>query len=725
MTRSIFHGTIARRGAPALALLAAVAFGTTAAAAQSASIAGTVSDAATGQPVGGAIVLLANTPLSATTDSHGRFVIIGLAAGEYTLRVNAMGFSADSVLGIVLQGGERRDVVLTLDRIALRLQEVVVTASRTAERSDEAVASIAALPKREIIQRNVSKIDKALIFVPGVTLNSGSQLDIRGATGMARGIGSRVLVMFDGHPILTGNGGEIDFSTIPMLDLDRSEIVKGAYSAVYGSNALGGVVNLLTTPIDSTPQTVLRAHAAAYIYQQQYDWSDSRQGAIGLNLQHSRMLGNVGTRVALGYEGTNGFSENGESTRLLGRLKLTSDAKSAAPWDLYSVFVRERAGEFFTWRSADEPYLVPPAESGDHTITYTLLTGATVTPIAGVTTLFRVSPYFNFNRSENYWSDNDDSHNAYKPGFSSHFSWYTGRHAVTLGADGAHTWVQADFLGDPKILDLATFVQDELKLTETLKASLGVRLDHHKADAGDPEWAVSPKAGIALRVAPRATIRASMGAGYRAPSAIEQFVESQQSGFRVVPNPELRGEHAWSGEVGTTVTLLNRVRVDAAVFGSSFRDLIGPAPAPGQPFVFQFQNVSRARLVGVDIGISAHLVPDRLEAQTGYMFLESEDLDSHKPLPYRSRHNLTGTISAFQGLAAVDLRYRSRVEEVLAYPLDPRKDITIVDLRFGYQLLNVLWQFKVENVFNQFFVDVQERNPGAPRTIGITAVHGM
>ncbi len=714
-----------RKGTAILALVSALALGTSAATAQTAAIVGLVRDAATGQPVDGAMVMLANTPLSASSDTHGRFVIPGLSAGEYLLRINAIGYSPDSVPVSSLREGEERDVVLELERVALRLQEVVITASRTAERSEEAIASVAALPKREIIQRNVTKIDRALLYVPGVTLNSGNQLDIRGATGMARGIGSRVLVLLDGHPILTGSGGEIDFGTIPMMDLDRSEIVKGAYSAVYGSNALGGVVNLLTTPIDSTPKTVLRAHAAAYNYQRQYDWSDSRQGAIGLNLQHSRVLGTVGTRVALGYEGTNGFSENGESTRLLGRLKLTSDAKSAAPWDLYGVFVRERAGEFFTWRSADEPYLVSPSESGSYTITYTLLSGATVTPIAGVTTLLKLSPYFNLNRNENYFSDNDDWHNAFKPGFSSHFSWYAGKHALTFGADGAHTWVHSNFLGSPTVLDAAAFVQDEWKLNQILKASIGVRLDHHKASGGDAEWAVSPKAGIALRVAPRATIRASVGAGYRAPSAIEQFVSAQQFGFRVIPNPELLGEHAWSGEIGTSVTVLNRVRVDAAVFGSSFRDLIGPAPAPEQPFVFQFRNVSRAQLVGVDVGMNAHIIPDKLEAQTGYMLIESQDLDARKPLPYRSRHNLTGTITAFRGLAAVDVRYRSRVEEVLAYPLDPRADVTVVDLRFGYQLLNVLWQLKVENVFNQFFVDVQERNPGAPRTIGITAVRGM
>ena len=709
-----------------LAVSIALVIGAASASAQTASIVGMVRDLETGRPLDGATVILRDTPLHATTDAQGQFTIGGLTAGRYTLQVTAIGFAGDSLTTIFLAEGQRHAVTLTLGRVALRLQEVVVTGSRAVERSDQAVASIAALTSENILQRNVITTNQALTYVPGVTFNGSNQMDIRGAAGLSRGIGSRVLMLLDGHPILTGDGAEIDFGTIPLLDLDRIEIVKGAYSSVYGSNALGGVVNLLTTPIEREPHTVLRGHIGTYNYQQQYKWSDGRQGAFGLGMQHSRRLGAVGGRIALGYEGTNGFSENGESSRWLGRVKLTSSSARGVPWDLYGVVVRERAGETFVWRSQDEPYLVPQAEAGNYTMAYTALTGGSVTPLATRTTLIRVSPYVNFHRIQNRFNDNNDWHNAFKPGLLAQLSWYGGgRHALTIGIDGAQTWVRSNFLGQPTILDLAAFAQDEIRISETLKASLGVRVDHHRASSGDAEVVVSPKVGLAVRVGPRATVRASIGAGYRAPSAIEQFVSSRQFGFEVIPNLALRGEHAWSGEVGTTVTVLNRVRLDAALFGSAYRDLIGPAPAPGQPFVFQFQNVSRARVAGLDVGVSAYVVPDKLELQTTYLLLHTEDRDTGRSLPYRSQHNLTGTITAFQGLAAVDVRYRSRVNEVLVYPLDPRSNVTIVDLRLGYRALNLLWQLKVANVFNQFYVDVQERNPGAPRTIQITAVHGL
>jgi len=231
--------------------------------------------------------------------------------------------------------------------------------------------------------------------------------------------------------------------------------------------------------------------------------------------------------------------------------------------------------------------------------------------------------------------------------------------------------------------------------------------------------------GAALRVASAATVRASIGGGYRAPSAIEQFVSSQQFGFQVVPNLALTGERAWSGEVGTTMTLAHRLRLDAAGFASYYADLISPAPAPGQPFVFQFQNVARARVTGADIGLTAQLVSRLLDLEASYLFLDTEDRDTGDPLPYRSRHNFTGSLQLLQGLAGVDVRYRSRVENVLAFPLDNRSATMVLDLRLGYRVLNVLWQAKVANLFNRFYVDVQERNPGAPRSFTLTAVYGL
>jgi len=709
------------------ALLAAVlTLAPGALAAQTGVLSGTVRDAASREALAGAIVVLRGTPLAAVTDHAGRFTFRELAARRYVLFGTAIGYAGDSLPLGALVDGERRDVTLLLEVVPLLLEEMIVTAGRGVERSDEAAASVAVLSSRELVDRNVNTVDKALAFVPGVTFNGEEMLDIRGSAGFARGIGSRVLLMLDGHPILSGDGAELDFRSLPLLDLDRAEVVKGAYSAVYGSNALGGVVNLVTAPVELTPATAVRVHGDLYDFRTEHDWSGERQQAFGVGVQHSRRLGPVGARLFVGHEASDGFTENGEYRRWLGRVKLGGAPGSRHPWDAYAVFAHERSGEAFLWRSAAEPYRVPESEAGNHTVGYKLLAGAAVTPHARATTLVRLSPYLNVNSLENFFQDNGDWHRAVKPGLAAEFAWHGNPgHALQVGVDGAYTWVTSNYIGSPRIVDLAAFSQDEVQVSRALKGTFGVRLDYHTTDLTAREWSLSPKLGLALRLAPGATLRASIGRGYRAPTAIEQFVSSRQFGFEVIPNLGLTGEHAWSGEVGTSVTVARRLRVDAGAFASLYSDLISPGPTPGQPFVFQFQNVARARVAGVDVGMNAELLPRAVELQATYLVLATEDRDTGQPLPYRARHNVTGTLTVLGGLAGMDVRYRTRVENVLAFPLDERTDVTLVDLRVGYRLLSVLWQARVANLFNRFYVDVQERNPGAPRSFTLTAVYGL
>ena len=110
-----------------------------------------------------------------------------------------------------------------------------------------------------------------------------------------------------------------------------------------------------------------------------------------------------------------------------------------------------------------------------------------------------------------------------------------------------------------------------------------------------------------------------------------------------------------------------------------------------------------------------HGVGKVIDIEANYLFLDSEDLETGKALPYRSQHNVTGTVTAMRGLAAVDLRYRSRVEEVIGYPLDPRSSIFTLDLRGAYQAFGLTFLAGIRNLFNTFYTDVQERTPGAPR----------
>jgi iron complex outermembrane receptor protein len=656
-------------------------------------------------------------------DGAGRFRIRGLAPGSYALRAAAVGYASDSATVGPLAVGDAREIVVRLRRLPIDLPGVVVTANRTPTEIGTVPISVAVVTREEIALRSPARLEQILALIPGVTFNGEDQMDIRGASGIARGVGSRVLMLLDGHPVLSPDGGEIEFEALPLLDLEQVEVVKTAHSSVYGSNALGGVANLVTSPIDDRSATRIRASFSTFQVQDRYRFTTETLSEQGVGLQHSRQLGSVGTRLFIGRETGDGFSQNGESDRWLVRAKASSAPSAAHPWDAYAMYSYHRDGEFFVWRDGGHPYEVQPEFFGDQDRYEMVLTGATLAPVATSTVVLRLSPYLNHNASRNDYADNQDFHRATKPGLAAHLSLQAGaRHALAVGGEGSYTWITSSFFGEPGLADAAVFAQDEIALSGTLSGTVGGRLDYHDATDGKAEVSVNPKIGLVFRPSERLSARFSTGRGYRAPSAIEQFVSTTQFGYRVVPNPGLRGESVWSTEIGVVASPAGVVHVDAAVFHNEFHDLIGPAPAPDQFLVFQFQNVTRARITGADVTVRTGLPSGLLAAQVSYMFLDSEDKSTGKALPYRSRHNVTGTVSGFQGLVGVDIRYRSRVEEVLVYPLDARDAITVADLRLAYGVRAFTFFGRISNLFNTFYTDVQERNPGAPRNLSISVV---
>jgi outer membrane receptor protein involved in Fe transport len=275
---------------------------------------------------------------------------------------------------------------------------------------------------------------------------------------------------------------------------------------------------------------------------------------------------------------------------------------------------------------------------------------------------------------------------------------------------------------DPSILDLGVYGQDEFRISERFRGVAGLRLDYHGATSAESDFVPSPRLGVVYLPSDLVSLRASVSRGYRSPSAAEQYTETTQFGFRVVPNLALRGERAWSAEIGTTSWIGDWFRVDAAIFYNLFDDLIEPSPLSGQFFTFQFQNVAQARVAGLDAGIQVGLLNDMLGLKANYLYLNTEDEATGEPLPYRSPNNVTITVSGFRDLVAVDYVFRSEVEQVLAYPLDPRGPVSVFDVRLTYQIGSWVVMGKVSNLFQAEYVDIQERNPGASRLFRLTVM---
>src|SRR5204862_5163960 len=140
---------------------------------------------------------------------------------------------------------------------------VVGTAAKRSQLLDQAITSVTVVSDTELARRAVNTVDEAVDKAPGVQCLYG-QVNIRGSTGYVQGLGSRVLMLVDGVPANQGDRGGINWDLVPLEDVQRVEIVKGAGSSLYGSAALGGVVNVITRDIAPGFHARVRATGGSY-----------------------------------------------------------------------------------------------------------------------------------------------------------------------------------------------------------------------------------------------------------------------------------------------------------------------------------------------------------------------------------------------------------------------------------------------------------------------------
>ena len=700
---------------------------------QQGSIRGTITDE-NGEPLIGANVVVKSTVLGAATNLAGEFAINGLKPGEYSLRISMIGYKTVHI-DVPVTAGKSQTIAVELAENPLQTEEIVITAGKRAQSLEEVPVSISVMSSAQIKQRTLHRLDDALRYIPGVNMTESS-INIRGSSGYSRALGSRVQVLVDGVPMLSGDAQEIKYDVVPMFAIDRIEVLKGSGSALYGSTALGGVINVITkVPREST--YAIRAYSGFYDspYHEEWKWwGDSPRYFNGLDLQHGNALGDLSYLVGIGTRNNQAYRLNDDSFRWNANGKTTWKMGEGRSLSLSSNYASDERGNWVFWKSQDDA-LVPPDGTD--------LTETVISTKFQVSAEYRevLSDRFTYLGRVAYYNtgvdlESDTSDFRFRPNdrvqstANSYMLQLQGIYALTdddiltFGVDGTYNDVDALSYGKRFDYNTAIYAQNDLKIAEDWNISAGLRLDYTNVEGEFDDSQVNPRLGVSYTPWEGGILRSSFGLGFRSPSIAERYTSASAGPVRTKPNPDLEPEKSISYEAGIKQTLPFPMVLDLAVFYNEYENLVEPSFDETDQRII-FQNITSAKISGIEASLTGVFFDDFLTLSFGYTYMDpvntTED-ENGEPLntilKYRPKQLFyaNGMLQKYGFTLGVDFRYISEVEnidqELLFYVVDAgeRVPVYVTDVRLSYDFtrnaLPLRATLQTKNAFQYNYVEV-------------------
>jgi iron complex outermembrane receptor protein len=693
-----------------------------------------------GDPLPGANIMIPGTAKGASTNLDGDYAIPGLSPGTYEFKVSMMGYESTA-----------QDVTVVNDqKVSFKLlpkafvsQPVIVTASRTEQRLQDSPVSTTVIESEQLAERNYMTVDEAIRFVGGVTM-SDDQVSIRNSTGYAKGVGARVLLMVDGIPLLAGDTGEIKWDAIPIGQIEQMEVVKSAGGALYGSNAMGGMINFITKKPDKAAGYKISSEFGVWdkpAYEA-WEWSDKTRIFQRVGIEHTRKIGDVGIVLNLEEKTDDSYRQADNYTRGQFFSKVNWDLKQARRLNFMLNIAYEDRGTGLVWRGQSAALEVDSSALDDRV--YSQKTQFNVIydgSSNGGKRYWNVKGYTNYYYYDSFISDGSANRDRLFSGSlrSGVDGQYTivpfDGHRFTTGVEVNNSIIDANIFGKRSAMGGAIYAQDEISAFQPLIATLGMRGDilhvFPKDDyLGETYGQLNPKLGLVYHVSENVAVRSNVGTGFRMPTMAELFSELRAAGLvSVQPNPYLKAEQAYSAEAGIN-WFKNRQSVDFAIFNNWYTNMIEPTPT-GVGNQVQFMNIADARIFGIEVGLTWNMgnatkwvfndrvvnLLSRANFNTSYMFTnpvnvtESDLKGETVKLPYRPEHTFMATASIDywkHGNFIIEGRYSSATEFSL-YPGDESVDQRVINLTNKFYYKSLTMQLKVSNLLNWNYVEI-ERN---------------
>ena len=632
---------------------------------------GHVTSASTGEHIPYVTIQVKGTTVGTLTDASGHFKLANIPLGKQTVQVKLLGYKTLEK-EFVFEQGKGMKFYPELETDALNLEQVVVTGTRTKHYIKNVPIRTEVITKESIRNKNALNLFQTLENISGIRVENQCQACNFTMVRM-QGLGAEhTQVLLDGQPLYSGLAGVYGLQQMTTLNVDRVEVVKGAGSALYGSSAVAGAINIVTSEPSFTPNTKVDLQLGNYNTNVLSILSTMRneKGNIGLNIYAQRKAEGIIDNTAEGLTSKEVKKKDGISDRVASKLNNLGFALY-----IHKPFFTDdklviRGKTLFESREGgiiENDYYKNPFTDGTENIeTNRYEAELSYQKKFGRNNELNFSTaYVNHNReatNDSYLNDYMDTHSGDTPNLldmrpyialentltsALTFTSKMGKHNFLAGAQayitdynesGMYVVVDTESsylgtsyksVGKKFAREIGVFLQDEWDITDKLTVVPGVRFDYHRSgekytsnekvfDSEFPETSFkqssfNPRIAMKYNLLPDVTLRANVGTGFRAPYGFSEDLHLCSGSPRVWKSSKLKPETSISYNFSADY-YGKLIRASANIFRTDLKNKIdfadAGAVAKGLGYDYEWSNIGNAFVQGVELSLIAMLHHD-------------------------------------------------------------------------------------------------------------------
>jgi outer membrane receptor protein involved in Fe transport len=705
---------------------------------------GRISDAESHEGLLGVNVQLAEALRGTATDADGRYHLHLPDMGTWTVRVTHVGYRA--IEQKVTAAADSVELNFALASDPLQAEEVVVTSEARESTARLSTTRVEVVDQNTVEQRSPGTLDRVLDAVPGVEAHRTggsivSNLSIRGSSDMlGGGVGNRTLLLVDGKPAIISDTEGASWWLYPDDVIERVEVVKGAYSALYGSNAMGGVVNLITRTPSHREYT--RLHTTYGLYERPPAWmryTERLNALSSLSFSHSNSIGRWGYFASATRRASDGFRESSAYENISAFSKIKYDYSPTRTFTFSTLYLTGENEYPHPWVNLLEPLRVRDIYTNDLQRKQSFSGDLLYSRFNSPSSSYFVRAFYNRDLTRSLLNPASDPREgdvpldfqtrsiSHKFGIQEQTTRVITKHNVLIfGAEAI--WDEIDgqpetyLYGRQGAFSPGVYAQDDHTPFRNFHLTFGARHDYRHLRGGSDSRQFSPKMGVSYEALKDLVVRASIGHAFRNPSFAEMFLKKVGTqDYEFEPNPKLVPETVNFGSAGVNYRANDYAALDASAFLYKYENMIRwQTLAEGR---YQTRNLSTATIQGFEIGVKTAW-PKNLRQSAGVTYLDT-DIDNKGPLTYVPKLRLfwTATYEFRRVMLGAELRHVSKTDTVVFYQNDAPKAYTLLDLRLAFHFRqNTSLALICENVTNQFYEEM-ERYRMPPRTYRVDLLY--